>query len=320
MKNLLVVLLVLTLVVAACGTQRSDTRTTPEEGQAGGVGEGLVVVATVFPLAWLASTVAPGADVTFLGGNGQDPHDHELSPAAREALETAEVLLYMGDLDFQPQVESAAASATGQVVDVAAVAGAHRLLDVDPDGGGDPDEAAVDPHVWFDPSVMADVARRVGEAFAAADAEHARDYAANADAAAQELTDLNAQIDRLLADCRFDTVIVSHEAYAYLLGPRGLEQEGISGAGGHVEASPGRLAQLTQRIRDEGIPAIAAEPLEGRADAEVLAQESGAPLVEIDPLEVADDDALERGYPQMLTEQVESFATALDCAAPSEAS
>lgn len=313
-------LLVLVLAVPACGAEPSRSSARETAGSASGVGGSLAGVATVFPLAWIAEQVAPAADVAFLGARGQDPHDLELSPGDREAIETADVLVYMGELDFQPQVEQAVAGASGEVVSVADVAGAPRLLPFGEDDHAADDEtdhadehAAVDPHAWFDAGIMADVARQVGEAFAAADPDHTDEYAANAEAVAGELEALQAEVDELLDQCRFDTVIVSHDAYAYLLTPRGLRQEGISGAGGHGEASPHRLAELTERIREQGIPAIAAEPLEGRADAEVLAGESGAELVEIDPLEVADDEQLAAGYPEALREQAESFATALDC-------
>lgn len=313
----LAVLVTSVIALAGCGGGQTAAN------QGGEVGAERAAVATVYPLAWLVDVIAPGAEVRFLGARGQDPHDLELSPADREAIETADVLVYMGELDFQPQVERAVASATGEVVDVAAVAGGERLLRIDEDeheedeeGRDDEhdEEGSVDPHVWFDTTVMADVAQRVGEAFASADPGRAAEYAANATATAEDLEGLAGTLDELLADCRFDTVIVSHEAFGYLLHPRGREQEGISPAGGHSEASPQRLAELIDRVREEDIPAVAAEPFEGRADAEVLAAESGAQLVDVDPLEVVDDEQAAAGYPQLLREQAEAFATALDCA------
>ena len=124
---------------------------------------------------------------------------------------------------------------------------------------------------------------------------------------------LHEELDVLLSDCRFDTAIVSHEAYAYLLEPRGLAQDGISGAGGQSEASPQRIAELSARIQEQGIPAVLAEPVHGRDDAEALASESGVELLTIDPLEIASDEDFERGYLELLREQGERFATALDC-------
>lgn len=330
----LAVPLALLLTIAACG---SEPASAPEdgaqveeapEGSAEAAAGELTVVATVFPLAWMAEQVAPDAEVTLLASGGQDPHDLELSPADRALLESADVVLYLGDIDFQPQVEAAVGEATGAVVAVSDSAG--QLLrelgghedehhdehsDEHHDDDGHDDEhghEGVDPHVWFDAALMAGVAEELGAVLAEVDEVNATSHQQQAQALHDELAALDAEIDQLLAGCTHDTAIVSHEAYAYLLEPRGLNQEGISGAGGHGEASPQRLAELTERIDAEGIPAVAAEPFEGRADAEALAAEAGVDLVEIDPLEV-DDDAPETGYPQLLREQAESFARALDC-------
>lgn len=310
--------LVSVVLLGACGSGASDAE------EAGG--PDLTAVATVFPLAWMTSEIAPGADVTFLGSRGLDPHDLELSPGDREAIETADVVVYMGALDFQPQIEAAAASARGAVVDVAATAGEARLLPLDePDHdegeaddhdegeGDDHGEGGVDPHAWFDADLMAEVAEEIGAAFAAADPDRAGRYEETSARLGDELRDLHEAIDEQLADCRQDTAIVSHEAYAYLLEPRGLEQEGISGSGGHSEASPQRLAELTERIREEDIPAVAAEPFEGRADAETLAREAGVELVEIDPLEVVTEEEFAVGFPELLRKQADAFAAALDC-------
>jgi zinc transport system substrate-binding protein len=337
--------------VTEMATPEDEPESTPTP--AADLGAGITVVTTVFPLASIAEEIAPGADVTLLTSSGQDPHDLELSPADRALLESADVVLYMGDLDFQPQVEAAVASATGEVVSVADVAGSGNLRDFDAhshdddhadeddehsdddaddghghddettDDGHDDDEAsddtrtgdieAVDPHIWFDASIMAEVAEEVAEALAAVDAEHADGYRENGEALHDELLALDEELDTLLSECTFDTAIVSHEAYSYLLEPRGLEQAGVSGAGGHGDASPQRLAELVDRIRAEGISAVLAEPLEGRSDAEALAREAGVDLLEIDPLEIGTDELNALGYPAALRQQAETFATALEC-------
>lgn len=323
-------LLTCLLAVAACGGQPAETAG-PGAAAATGPGTDVEAVATVFPLAWMAEQIAPGAEVVELAADGQDPHDLELSPSHRALVESADVVVYLGDLGFQPQVEAAVPEAGGQVVAAAEVAGdrvrhvehghedehADEHEDGHEDEGGTADArdgaAAADPHLWFDAEVMGEVAVAVGEAFAAADPAEAEAYRGNARQVQEELAAVAEDIDAALSGCAHDTAIVSHEAYGYLLEPRGLEQEGISGVGGHGGASPQRLAELTQRIREEGIPAVVTEPVEGREDAEALAAEAGVDLVEIDPLEGADETGQEIGYPQLLREQAAAFAGALGC-------
>lgn len=296
------------LLSTACGNAAGDTETDTQ----------LQAVASVYPLAWLAETIAPEATVTFLAASGQDPHDLELSPHQRADVEQADVALYLGDIDFQPQVEAALAARSGAVVDAADTLGAQALLHIEAHEHEDEehDEAegeGVDAHLWFDPALMAQLATATGEAFAAADPTNEADYRASAETTAQELRQLEGDLADLLSACRHDEVIVSHEAYAYLLAPHGLTQHGISSAAGHAEASPQDISRLVEEIHAEGITAVLSEPVEGRNDAETLAREAGIELIEILSLDIVDQAQAEVGFPALLREQAEAVARAAQC-------
>lgn len=326
MTRRLAMLLAAALLLAACGesTSAEDTADPVEDA-----GVGVTAVTTVYPLAWMAETIAPEADLTYVGSRGQDPHDLELSPSDRALFETAGVVLYMGDIAFQPQVEDAVSASAGEVVDATGIVGEAALLSIDEEphddhadetddheGEGEhADGGSVDPHIWFDAGLMGDVATATGEAFAAADPDNADAYTANAQAVVDELTALDEEIDGLLSGCRLDAAIVSHEAYAYLLAPRDLEQEGISGAGGHTEATPQRIAELVEQIAEQEIDTVLTEPVEGRTDAEAVAREAAdVELVEIYSLDIVPEELETEGYPTLLRQQAEAFAQALDCA------
>lgn len=270
-------------------------------------------MASVFPLAWITGRIAPGAEVVHLGQRGVDPHDLELTPGEAQALTTADVVVYLGPVGFQPQVEQAVDDSSGQVVSVVEAVDGDRLLPASDADGGAPDDLAVDPHVWFDPTLMAEAASAVGDAFASAEPGDADAFRVRAAEVRDELLALGDELDDTLGDCEQDEALVSHEAYAYLLRPRGLDQLGIAGNEPEAGASPARLAELVEEVERRGIRAVLAEPVEGRADAEALAREAGVELLEIDPLEVVSPADYERGYPSLLREQAERFARALDC-------
>lgn len=396
-RRLLPLLTALALATAACGeasdaTTSADTAATTEAGTAeGGDGGAPSAVASSYPLAWIAGEVAPEAELTDLSRGGGDPHDFELSPSQREAMEAADVVLYLGAVDFMPQVEEAAADATGIVVDASEVAGEDRLLtggeahahegegedhaedeehadegedhadeeehadeatpteatntsletstegdehadegeahadegDDHADEGDDHaeegddhgGEGAVDPHMWFDPSIMADYAVATGEAFAEADPENADTYTENAAAVAEEMAALQGELDDLLGgDCTFDEAIVSHEAFGYLLEPYDKVEHGVTGVDAEAGATSGELAELVEEVEAEGLEHVLTDVLEGRAGAEALANEAGVELLEVNSLDVVDDEAAEIGYPDLARQQAEAFATALGCA------
>lgn len=285
-------------------------------------------VATVFPLAWMVRAIAPDAALTELGGGG-DAHDLDLSPPQRAAVETADVVAFMGALAFQPQVETAVEAATGQVVDVAEIAGEDALLEAGAHAHEEEgeehtgeeegqehagEEATVDPHLWFDANLMAQVATRLGEAFAAADPQRAATYQDRAATVSGQLSQAAADVEGLLGgDCEFDEAIVSHEAYGYLLEPFGKRQHGVAGVAPEPGASGADLAALVDEIQAEGLRYVLAGPEEGRADAEALAAEAGVELLEILNLEAVTPAQAETGYPDLLRAQAETFATALGC-------
>ena len=310
--------LLIVLTLAACGSPTAEA--------------GTGAVATAYPLAWLVAEIAPDLELTSLASRGQDPHDLELTPQQRATLETAGLVVYLGDMGFQPQVEAAMPSAQGEVVSALDVLGKDQLRPIagghEEDGehdeaeGTEHDEgtdaehdegAGIDPHLWFDATLMAELATAVGQAAADADPSGAQEYARKAAATAGILDDLADEISTMLSNCSADTVIVSHEAYQYLLEPADLEQHGISGAGGHSEASPSDIADLAAEIRAEGLPAVLTEPVEGRTDAEAVAAEAGVDLIEIYSLDVVDEEQAAKGFPQLLREQAAAVAQAAGC-------
>lgn len=286
------------LPLVACGTSSS--------------GDTAGAVATAYPLAWLVAEIVPEMELTSLAAGGQDPHDLELTPRQRATVETAGLVVYLGDIGFQPQVEAAIPDAQGQVVDVSEILG-EALQPIPGSHGDDDHETAADPHFWFDATLMARVATAIGDAAATAEPSGAETYRANAADVASRLDDLAAEITAMLSGCRHATVVVSHEAYQYLLEPAGLEQHGVSSAAGHSGASPQDIAGLAAEIREQDLPAVLTEPVAGRTDAEAVAAEASVELIDIYSLDVVDDEQAARGFPALLREQAAAVAKAAEC-------
>lgn len=318
MRRWLPPLVLASVVVTGCGTA-SSTSGTVGAAQDAPAGEDLDVVAAVYPFAWVAGRIAPGAEVNLLNEGAQEAHDLDLSPVQRAAIETADVVLYTGDIGYQPQVEEAVSSAGGEVVSATEVAGEAVL----PAAGGEahahegeePHEGeGVDPHLWFSPSIMADVAVAAGDAFAAADPDNAETYQQNAAELRDELVALGEDLEAAIGqDCRFDEAIVSHAAYGYLLQPFDKAQHAVTGVGAGSDASAGELAEIVGEIRAEGFTHVLAEPVEGRAGAEAVVAESGVEMLEILPLDAVSPEQAEVGLPDLVRAQADAFATALGC-------
>ena len=294
MRRLLAAVLPVALMIAGCaGAATSEA--------------GITAVASVYPLAWMAERVAPDAEVTLLSAGGLDAHDLAMTPSQREAIQTADVVLHVGHIGYQPQVEAAVASGGGEVVSLSEVAGPARLSEQRPAG-------RVDPHIWFAPEVMAEAAARVAESFAEVDPADADIYRANGENLRAELSALAVEIDELLGgECTHREVFVSHQAYGYLLEPYGFEQHAVSGIDPAAGTPSGDLAEMVRSIEAAGVEYVLSEPVEGRQGAETVAREAGVELLEVSPLDAVTESQAAAGFVDLVSEQAEQFATALGC-------
>src|SRR5437867_9725510 len=102
------------------------------------------VVASIYPLAWAAVRVGGSrVSVEDLTPPGVEAHDTTLTAGQRADIQTADVVVYLGQIGLQPDVEHAVKDARGKVVDVTAG------LNI-----GAPSGQTLDPHIWLDPVHM----------------------------------------------------------------------------------------------------------------------------------------------------------------------
>jgi zinc transport system substrate-binding protein len=196
---------------------------------------------------------------------GVEPHDLELSPDALSAIVTADVVVYVGG-GFQPAVEEAVDEAVGTVVDISE--GQSTLPSAD--------GAAIDPHLWLDPSRYADIADGIATGLRAAGAPEGCGLDANAGAFRDELALLDAEFATGLDGCEADLIVTSHAAFAYLVDAYGLRQEAIAGVDPEAGIGARRMAEIRALLIREAVSTVFTEELVAPDVAETLASEVGA--------------------------------------------
>lgn len=311
----------------------------------GGEEDRISVAAGFYPLAWVAEKVAGDhAQVVNLTRPGQDAHDSELSMANTGKLAQADLVLLNGG--FQPAIDDTAAqNAEGEVLDVADLVDFRTVDDHDHDHdhehatqghdandheSGDHDaeddhaleeghshddghdHGDEDPHFWLDPLLMADVADGVADALGDVDPDNAPDYEAAAQELRAELTDLDAQYEKGLAQCERDTVVVSHDAFGYL-SRYGLHFEPIAGLTPGAEPTPADLARLQDLIREEGLTTVFTETLAPPELAGQLADDMGVETAVLDPIEGLVDSTADEDYLSLMEKNLEALKKANGC-------
>lgn len=255
----------------------------------------VTVVASFYPLAWAAQQA--GGDrvtVTDLTPPGGEPHDLELSPDDRDAIDSADLVIILGG-GFQPAVEDAAAQRDGRT-----------LVIIDELSPADRRHVRRDPHLWLDPQTMAEVVTTVARAVKADGRVHLR----------QELDALDADYADGLATCDRDVIVTSHEAFGWLARRYGLRQQAIAGIDPESEPSPDRLAKLADLVKKKGVTTIFTEDLVSPKIAQTLAREAGGVRIAVlSPLESLTKAQRARGddYLDVMRENLSQLQRALGC-------
>ena len=245
------------------------------------------VVASFYPLAFAAERVASDDwEVVDLTPPGTEAHDVELSLEDRAAIEDAEVVLYLGDYGFQPQVEAGVEEAMGTVVAV---------------GDSSGEDLSADPHLWLDPAHMAQIVADVAGAIPGASDRGLR----------SELVALAERYADGLASCRFRTMVVPHEAFGYLADAYGLEQFGLAGVDPEGEPGAARLAQAHQLLTSGQAGAVFFEAGgEAQGMAETVAADARVPAL---PLSTLESEPPAGDYLSVMEENLASLRRGLDC-------
>ncbi len=269
----------LSAAMAACGSG------------GGAAGDGRVrIVAGFARLAEVAERIGgEGVAVTDLTPPGAEPHDLELTSDEIDAVDDADLMLYLGG-GFQPGLAEAS----------------HRAgVAVDLLGAQD----GKDPHIWLDPQRLAEAAVVVERELVAIDAAGADGYRRRAAAFRDELAALDQEMAAGLATCERREIVTAHEAFGHLARRYDLVQEPITGISPEAEPDPDRLADLVDLVRANKVTTVFTERLVSPRVAQALAREAGVKVAVLDPLE----GRLEDGYGDAMRRNLGVLRTALGC-------
>ncbi|MGB5952594.1 MAG: zinc ABC transporter substrate-binding protein [Ornithinimicrobium sp.] len=328
------------LILSACGaSDDSSSAATSDEN-------GLEVMASFYPLKFVTSRIMGGAgSVETLTSPGVDPHDAELTPQSVASVQQADLVIYSSGLQasVDDAVEGQASDHSFDVNPVAdlLVAGddhgesghegddhseddaheeeGHEGDDHSEDDAHDEegheghDHGDEDPHFWLDPERMADVSEAIAEELATLDPDNAQDYRANADELIAELTDLKNEYDTGLANCSVTDMITTHAAFGYIAEPYGLEQISVTGLAPNAEPSPARLAEVSATVEDSQATTIYSEVLLGADIAETIANETGADVALLDPIEGVTDESPGEDYLEIMSANLDVLRQGQGC-------
>ncbi|MEO2142437.1 MAG: metal ABC transporter substrate-binding protein [bacterium] len=279
-------------VSLACGSsdQEQDLANTPKK-------QPMSVVTTTALLADLVKNV--GGDlvsVTALVPPGADVHSFQSTPADNVAISRAAMVVSNGGgLDqFLDQVIQRSTS-DGTVHILAAKA----LLELD-------DE---DPHFWQNPVFAVRYVESIRDGLIAADPTNADDYQVNFTEYKDRLTKLDFDIASTLntVDPTRRHLITFHDAFGHLAKRYGWQVTSLVGSDAS-QVSPGPVVEILEKVREQGLTAVFAEP---QFNSDLLEKAAEEAEVEIGPIYSDVQDGEVANYIDMMLFNAKSLARLL---------
>lgn len=233
-----------------------------------------MAVATTGMIADLVRQVAGQRfEVRQLMGPGVDPHLYRPTPNDAAALRRADVIFYNGHMleGKMGEVFAGLRRQGRRVVALAETLPQEALL------WSEEFEEHADPHLWMDVSLWARLPAVIARALAEADPQGAEFYEKNAAALEARLGQLHAWCLEMAASVPPSrrVLVTSHDAFSYFGRAYGFEVVALQGISTVMEASLADVSQLTELVRERGLPAIFLESSVNPAALENVARAAG---------------------------------------------
>jgi zinc/manganese transport system substrate-binding protein/manganese/iron transport system substrate-binding protein len=249
----------------------------PLPGAAPRTGGPLKVVASTPILADLARQIGGArVDVTSILPPNADPHDFEPKPDDLVKVEGASLIVEHG-LHLDTWASDIIKNAGSSAPTVVATKGVQTI------SSNEADYSEGDPHVWFDPRNVNTMVDNMAAALVAVDPEGTSSYEARRDAYKAQLDQLDQAIAEQIATIPTERrkLVTNHDAFAYYVARYGLTFVGavIPSLDSRAEPSAKDTAELIDKIKAEGVPAIFTEASINPKLEEQLAKEAGVKVV-----------------------------------------
>ena len=183
---------------------------------------------------------------------------------------------------------------------------AHDDHDDEETGHDEHDHGTHDPHAWLSPQNAMTWMNVIAGQLSAADPDNAGAYFANAAAGRAEIKVLIGEVTATLDPVRDGRFIVFHDAYQYFEMDFNFLASGAISMSDASDPSPERIAEIQDRIAEQGIDCVLAEPQFNPGLVATVLEGSDAQTGILDPL----GSDLEPGsalYPQL----IQNLSTAL---------
>lgn len=237
---------------------------------------------SIEPLRYFTEAIAGDKfQVTSMVPEGSNPETYDPTPQQLVTLSQSVAFLRIGYIGFEQVWAEKLQSNAPNVKFFNLSEGVNLIREDDIHHGNHSHPGGVEPHIWSSTQNAYIIADNIFHALCTLDADHTAYYKENLAKLKQEITRTDNEIHTLLQNtsCAF---LIYHPALSYFARDYGLEQICIEEGG--KEPSPAHLQALIRRCKEKHVQVIFVQKEFDTRNAEIIARETGAKIVSINPL------------------------------------
>jgi zinc transport system substrate-binding protein len=241
-----------------------------------------VVLVTIPPYGYFVEQIAGDIlSIEIFVPPGANPHTYEPTPKQVEKFTQAKIWFRYGDpieqkiLPFLRERD---------VKDVDLSRGLPLITTTEHACGNHAHESK-DLHVWLDPHLALEQAKKISEELSQSWPEHRKLFEKNYLQLAQRLEVLDEKIKAELQPFEGITLLLSHPALGYYCERYGIHQLSIECEG--KDPLPKQVAQVVKEAQEKAVKVIFIEPQYNNKGASLIAEKLQLPIYQIDPYALA---------------------------------
>ena len=281
------------------------------------------VVTSVFPLMEFAQSVCgERGEVSLLIPPGAEIHTWQPRPSDIVGLSSADLFIFIGS-NMEPWLQDLLEGVQNPNLRTLEASHEISLVEKDPASIEHQDETehtheheVMDPHIWLDFQIDELIVDRIAAVLSEMDPSGASLFEKNASAYKENLRKLDRKFKEGLAECTHKVFILGgHAAFGYLAKRYGLRQISLYGVSPDSQPTPKKMIEVVELTKTYGIQVIFFEASVSDELARVLAKETGARTLVLNPGANLTKEEMRLGktFFDIMEENLENLKDGLGC-------
>lgn len=146
-------------------------------------------------------------------------------------------------------------------------------------------------HIWLDPANAAQMAKNMAKGLQDILPDAAEKMNANAEAFSEKMAKLSSDMSEGLKNVKSRDIVTFHEAFPYFAKAFSLNTVAVIALEPDEPLPPALLKNVIKKVRSAGNPPLFTEPQYSAEAANIVSNETGAPIYELDPAVTGDGSA-----------------------------